>query len=114
MKLVENKIVNIKELKYNLIEKYKDVDMSRYEDKKDFDDCVDIDIQEMVEEPAFEDYEELNGVKTQDIYNVIDNIDEFRDCVRDFINSYDDYFETSDEFGVNAPTLFADNAPTGA
>ena len=71
--------INIEALKKTLLIKTKNI---KFNTKKDLSDFVDVEIVQKIER-------ENNTVGARDIYEYIENVDDFRDCVNDYINSFE-------------------------
>lgn len=81
--LVKNKIVNVKALKAALQNEFQP---GCYDNAEMLSDAVDEFVQINVEMLAAERAAQDHG--QADIYEIIDNVDEFRDCVNDFLDSH--------------------------
>lgn len=73
------KKINIKELEIELLEKTKN---TKFKLKKDLSDFVDENIVQRIER-------ENNIYVLKDVYEYIENVDQFRDCINIFINNFD-------------------------
>ena len=75
--------INIEALKKTLLIKTKNI---KFNTKKDLSDFVDVEIVQKIER-------ENNTVGARDIYEYIENVDDFRDCVNDYINSFEFFID---------------------
>lgn len=106
MNLVSDKIVNIKQLKMALAEEYP----LDYTDgllqcgnaigpEEIIRESIDEFIQENVERPALEAMGVDSTKELEDgIYDAIDNMDDFRDCINDFIKIHLQYIKNVENF----------------
>lgn len=82
--LVSNKIVDCVALKSALKDRFKNTDLSRFKNKEDFSNFVDIEVTQNIEITAHELAND-DDLKLRD-EDVISNINEFRDCISNFVD----------------------------
>lgn len=90
--LISNKIVDVVALNVALNNRFKDTNLSRSENKQDFSNFVDIEFVQNVEKDA---HVLANDPSLKRDEDVINNIDAFRDCIRDFVDEiYEKYVDS--------------------
>jgi hypothetical protein len=102
MELISNKKVNIKELKATLGKSYPLGVFNNLQQvgeatgsREIINRCIDLFVQELIERPAYISAG-LDPLK-HSIYEAIDNVDQFRDTVNDFINMHLHYIQKLSE-----------------